>query len=316
MPTLVEVIASTNSWLNIIVGLFIYIFGILGNCLNIYVFTRPVYRNTTSVMYLVAFSIASCIQILHTLSPRIISDGFLIPVVKSNTLYCQFRNTISSTASLCAISYPCWASFNQYISTSRNPILRIQWSSKRFTYHAIFATVLFWVIVFLPLGIFSQAISNNCTYSNSYISIIYTYVVNPIAYSVLPTILFTYFNISIINNLRVAPITVVSNTNKRLQRQVQRMLVSQLIILILSGSPFVIQSVYSVATISVSKEPNRIAIESLIGHITRFTFYLNFVSAFYIYVIMSKEFRKVVRKTFSKEVTIATHASIVVNPHA
>lgn len=312
MTSLVDIFTLISIWLNILVGLSLFIFGIGGNCLIIYVFTRPIYRNTTSVIYLVAFSVASCIQIIHTLGPRILSDGFQVPIVKSNILYCQFRNIISSTASLCAISYPCWASFDQLILTSRNAATRLQWSSKRFAYRTIAATALFWFIVDLPLGIFTTAIGSVCTYSNSIVTIIYSYIIIPLVYGIIPTILFAYVNIRIVNNLRIAPIAIVSNTNKRMSKQVQRMLVPQLIVLILSGFPFAIQTVYATATAYTPKDATRVAIEPLIGHITRLLFYLNFVSAFYIYVVMSKEFRKVVKNLVYKQNIVSAHASVVV----
>jgi len=75
-------------------------------------------------------------------------------------------------------------------------------------------------------------------------------------------------------------------------KQVQRMLVPSLSILILSGIPFAIQTLYSTATALIMKNANRLAIENLLGQITRLLFYLNYVSSFYIYISMSNEFRK------------------------
>lgn len=294
MANLSDTLASVIIWLNIIAGIFLFLFGILGNCGNIYVFTRLVYRKTNAGIYLLAASISSIIQIIHVLLPRILSDGFQIPIVKSNVRYCQCRFIIAGMASLCAISYPCWASFDQYISTSRNANRRTRWSSKRFVCLSIVLTILFWFIFFLPGTIYSHATTNFCYINQRLISGIYSYGFVPFGYFFLPVILLLYFNIGIVKNLCDTPVLIVTNTNKRMARQVHRMLVPQLIILLVSGLPFISHTLYSAITESMVKDSDRLAIESLIGHITRLLFYLNFVSSFYVHMLTSSEFRKII----------------------
>ena len=68
-------------WLNIIAGSLLFIFGVIGSLLTIYVFTRPTFQNASSVRYLLAGSIASLVQLIHTLLPRILTDGFDISSV-------------------------------------------------------------------------------------------------------------------------------------------------------------------------------------------------------------------------------------------
>ena len=314
MTDLSNTLASAVVWLNIIVGIFILIFGIVGNLGNIYVFTRPTGRNTNTTFYLLAASVASYIQILHTLVPRILSDGFQISIVQSNDRYCQSRFIISGVASLSAISYPCWASFDQFICTSRNAIRRIRWSSKRFVYQTIFLTVLLWSIIFLPGSISSRASANTCIVNNRILTDIYSYGTTPLGYCILPITFLTYFNIGIVKNLGDAPVVIVNNTSRRMAKQVHRMLVPQLIILILSGLPFATQTLYSVATASTVKSEDRVAIENLIGHITRLLFYLNYISAFYIYILTSSEFKKIVQNIFRKQVVPSLHGSVLAIP--
>ncbi|CAF1512019.1 unnamed protein product, partial [Adineta steineri] len=74
--------------LMIIIGIFMYVFGTIGNLLNIYVFyiwsrskkhTRKSsnsYRTSNSSLYLLTASIGNLILILYPLSTRIIFDGF------------------------------------------------------------------------------------------------------------------------------------------------------------------------------------------------------------------------------------------------
>jgi hypothetical protein len=97
-------------------------------------------------------------------------------------------------------------------------------------------------------------------------------------------------------------------------RQVLRMLVPQLIILIASGLPFTIETLYSAATMLIKKGSNQQAIENLIVTITRLLFYLNYISSFYIYTLMSNEFRRIVFDLFDKETEIFPHGTPAVIP--
>jgi hypothetical protein len=192
---------------------------------------------------------------------------------------------------------------------------RSKWSSKRFAYRAIFFTIPFWFIIYFPNSIYTRALGSTCISNNIIAIYIYLFVITPIVYIILPIIFITYFNIGIVKNLRVASVVSVSNTNKRMAKQVRRMLMPQLIILILSGLPFAIQTIYNAATITIVKDADRIAIETLIGHITRLLFYLNYVSSFYINMLMSNEFRKIVRNLFRRQSIGPQQATAVVIPN-
>jgi hypothetical protein len=309
MSDIVDNIALTIHLLNIIIGLLLFTFGIIGNFLSIFILTRRTFRNAPSVRYLMASSTANFIQLAQTLLPRILSDGFGIPIVKSNTQYCQARSIVAATATLCSLSYPCWASFDQFACTSQNAATRHNWTSKRFVYRAIFSTIIFWLIFYLPTNIATQAVGESCIGTNTIITYIYGFGVTPLAYSVFPIVAICYFNIGIVRNLRASRVTGLVQLNDRLARQVRRMLLPQLILLIISGIPFSIQTIYSLVTASIQKDPVRSAIENLILTIVRLLFYLNYACSFYIYIIMSSEVRKEFKKLFWKTNTILPQAT-------
>ncbi|CAF0893376.1 unnamed protein product [Rotaria sordida] len=292
MSDIVTNLILSTRWLNIIIGIPLFIFGIIGNILTIWIFTRPRFRHTSSVRYLIACSVANFIQLAQTLLPRILTEGFKIPLIKSNSDYCKARGYIAGVATLCSLSFPCWASFDHFISTSRNATTRKYWTSKQFVYCAIFATILFWLIVQLPIVIFTRANGESCITTNIIHTYIQSYGITPLVYSILPMTAVICFNIGIVKNLRRSRVISFTNMNTRLARQVRRMLIPQLIILVLSGIPFSIHSIYSLATISMKKSLIQNAIESVILHTVRLLFYLNYVCSFYIYYIMSSEIRR------------------------
>ena len=97
----------------IVAGILVYIFGLIGNALNIYVFAvwcrssrRPncIHRNnytSNSAFYLLVSSCANFIQIVYPVLTRILFDGFQLPKTKSNQLItCQLRYYVLHTSDL------------------------------------------------------------------------------------------------------------------------------------------------------------------------------------------------------------------------
>lgn len=304
MNTIVEDLILTSRLLNIFIGVPMFILGIVGNLLLMFIFTRSKFRYVSSVQYLLASTVTNSIQLLQTLLPRILSEGFAIALVKSNSSYCKVRNYIAAVVSLCSIFYLCWASFDQFISTSRNAHTRSSWTSKKFVIIAVFSTFIFLLIVHIPVIVFTEAIGESCTITNIFCIYVYAYGITPFTYTLFPMIIITYCSIGIVRNLKRSRFVGVIQMNKYLARQVRRMLIPQLIILIISGIPHSIQTVYSVATMSIEKHPIRIAVENVILNTVRLLFYLNYVGSFYIYVLMSSEIRHDFKKLFCQRTNI------------
>lgn len=63
----------------------------------------------------------------------------------------------------------------------------------------------------------------------------------------------------------------------------------------ISSIPYGIQFIYAVVTVNISKDQYRQAQEHLFLQITRLSYYVNFISAFYIYFIASEQIRSLVR---------------------
>ncbi|CAF1521355.1 unnamed protein product, partial [Rotaria sordida] len=103
----------------IVAGILMYVFGIIGNILNICVFTKwcrskkkPKYsyccRTSNSSLYLLGSSIANLIVIIYPLSTRILLDGYKYHVKESNAfLLCKLRYFILHTFDLTSLTCVC-----------------------------------------------------------------------------------------------------------------------------------------------------------------------------------------------------------------
>ncbi|UJR07946.1 hypothetical protein I4U23_012225 [Adineta vaga] len=298
MSSTVEIINDVSRWLNYVLAIPMISFGIIGAILTIILFMeqRSFHRNPT-IIYLLAGAIMTAIHLPSIYFQSILVDGFDLGLFNTNEMACRERNYLFYVTTVAAISYPCWAAFDQYASTHRQASFRYFYSSIQFARLAIFGTVIFWAIVYSPLIFISRSIDGNCIILNGPLRIIHAFVLTPIVFIMGPIVLITGFTLGTIRNLRS---TAFAYRHDRLTKQIRRMLIPQLIILAIFGVPFGINSVYDDITNQIPKDPLRKAIEHLIAQITRLIYHVIFVSTFYIYLYMSTEMRKLMMRVFIK----------------
>ena len=280
--------------LNIVVGTIIFVLGTVGTILIGSIFlTQQAFRQNTCIHYLLAGLVANLLLLVNVLLPRILTDGFALPLYTENEIFCRQRLYMSAAGSLCAIYFPCWAAFDQYASTSRAVSFRQRWSSVKFARQAIIVTILVSVVIPLPHLIFNGITRGICMGISRPFNQFNAYVYIPLFHGLIPVVTISFFTSSIIRNLRVRS---NCNSSNHLARQLRRMLFPQLIIIVVSSVPFGIQAAYATITADTKKDAVQLAIEQLLFHIARLLFYCNYIGSFYIYILMSSEVRKSLRR--------------------
>jgi len=276
--------------MNIIIGMLMFILGMIGSILIGLIFlTQRKFRTNSCIHYLLAGIISNVLMLINVLLPRIFADGFALPMYNANEFFCRERLYISSVASICAIYFPCWATFDQYASSSRNPIFRQRWSSIKFAHRAILITFLISIIIHIPHLIWNGIINGICMGLTIECNKFNAFVFVPIFYGLAPIILISFFTLNLRKNVRL---TINLRSRNYRAKQIRRMLIPQLIVLAISGLPFSIQAAYAMGTSHINKDLRRRSIENLIYHIVRLLFYSNYFCTFYIYAFMSSEVRK------------------------
>ncbi|CAF2362791.1 unnamed protein product [Rotaria sp. Silwood2] len=279
--------------LNYVFAIPFLILGIMGSLLTVIVFTRKrsFWRNTT-ITYLLAGAIVTGIHLPTIYIQMILVYGFNTSLMNTNVAACREHTYLRYVTTVAAISFPCWASFDQYASTSRRVAFRNRWSSLRVARIIVVCNILFWIVIYIPV-IFSTAIRHGvCTFVPGSYTTFNTYVFTPLVYCIGPITVVTYCTRGTIKNLRS---TIIRNTHERLTKQVRAMLFPQLMILAISGIPFGFQGVYLDITSYVEKDHFRIAVENFAGQVILIFYHFNYVFTFYIYVFMSSEVRKIIQ---------------------
>ena len=299
MSSAVMTINSVSRWLNYLLAIPMITLGILGAILTVLVFIgQPSYRRNSTVTYLLAGAIITAIHLPSVYLQNILIDGFSLGLFNTNDIACRERNYLFYVTSVAAISFPCWAAFDQYASTSREASFRNRWNSMRVVRLVIVGTILFWGIIYFPMVFLSASVNGVCIIVDGVFKIFHSYILTPIIFIFGPFTLITGFTLGTMRNLRSMIFTKRQN---RLTKQVRRMLIPQLIVLAMCGIPFGIESVYKDATSKVLKDSLRKAIEQLFGQIIRLIYHITFVSTFYIYLYMSNDMRRMFIQFWKKK---------------
>ncbi|CAF0783129.1 unnamed protein product [Adineta steineri] len=314
--------------LNIYLGLFMFIFGLIGSCWNILIFRHYSLRLSSYCTYILILSIASLIQLLFNLSDRIIDQGFGIHWTIYNIAWCKLRYYIAQCTSLIALSCLVYSSIDRFFSTCH----QIKWRRLNSVYIAkqiCLFTILFWMIITIPTLIYIKPIqltTDHCVCQSSSLiwSKIIIYFFNLCCYGIFPWVFMSLFgfltwkNTRQIRNHRVGVISTMNLTRMaRFDDQLASMLFLQIIICIISSIPFCIQNIYYCLTQTISTNLYRQAQENLFFQIAYLIFYFNYISTFYSNYLSSNIFRHVSkevlmnlckkREDVSREITMINH---------
>ncbi|CAF1407252.1 unnamed protein product [Rotaria sordida] len=267
-------INTISRWLNYLLAIPMISLGFIGAILTTIIFTRQkLFRHNSTIIYLLAGAIMTAIHLPSIYLQSILVDGFGLGVFNTNDIACRERNYLFYVTTVAAISFPCWASFNQYAITCREASFRNRWSSIRVIRLVIIGTVIFWAIIYFPLIFISNSVNGICVLVDGPFQIFHSYILTPLVFIIGPITLITIFTLGTIRNLRS---TTLQNRHDRLEKQIRRMLIPQLIILAIFGIPFGIDCIYQDITSKVQKDVLRKAIERLFSQITRLVYHVIF----------------------------------------
>ena len=218
--------------LNYVFAIPMLILGIIGSVLIIIVFTqKQAFRRNTSMTYLLAGAIITGIHLPTIYIQMILVYGFHVSLMNTNESACREHTYLRYVTTVAAISFPCWAAFDQYINTSRDAHTRNRFGSLRFARLAIICTVIFWILIYIPVLFYTGIINGVCNFIPGAYTKFNTYVFTPLVYCLVPAGVITYSTLGIVKNLRI---NTIHTSHERLAQQVRAMLMPQLMILAIS----------------------------------------------------------------------------------
>jgi hypothetical protein len=159
----------------IYIGFLILISGLIGNTLNIIIFTSlKTFRQTSCALYLTAASFANILHLLANLLSRILITGYNTDLTKTSTVLCKLRQYVATIAPLMALSCMCFATVDQFAS------LTIRWrhfSQRHVACRLVTVAMIFWCLTNIPVIIYQynyfSSTTNQwtCAITNTYFAI-------------------------------------------------------------------------------------------------------------------------------------------------
>ncbi|CAF0900776.1 unnamed protein product [Adineta ricciae] len=321
-----ETLYFVSQQLNIYWGLTMFILGIIGAIWNILTFHHHTLRSSSYCTYLRFASVASLIQILFSLSDRIIYAGFDIPWTATNVAWCKIRYFSAHCTSLNALSFLVFSAIDRFFSTCDE----IKWrrlNCASVAKRVCIFTIVFWTILTIPTLVYAKPVQiklnrYSCENTSWIWSQIAVFFFSLCCYGIFPWFFMSLFGFLTWKNLRrihhrricIASSGIVTR-KARIDDQLASMLFLQIFICILSSIPFCSQNIYSSVTRTMDKTELRQAQEYLYLQIARLAFYFNYISTFYVNYLSSAIFRQVsrqvLRNLFKNKENLSRQATMV-----
>ena len=242
MSTIIDSRQQTQADIPMYFGLCISILGILGNLLNILVFTTlKSFRETTCAVYLIVTSIYNLGQSLSVFFIILMNSFKLFSL--TSTIFCKIRFSGPQYFTLVSQTCMCLAAIDQFLSRTRYR----NWSSIRSAYYHIAFSCILWFIHSIVTFIFYDFDGTLCIITNIHFLKYFTYFYLPILLGFLPLIIISVFTLLAIYKHMTntdRPIDIVRFSR---DRQLTAMVFIHDLIMIITLIPFVSSFVYSLA---------------------------------------------------------------------
>jgi hypothetical protein len=222
------------------------ILGTIGNILNLLIFTRPTLLRSPCTFYLLAASIDNILVIYTSLLTRLLAGGYAIDVTIISNFMCKLRYYPGYIFFALSPYFSILACFDRYCSSSSS-VTRRSWSNKKTAKRLIFGAIILACLLYVHMGIFFQVNKTSTGLScytqpgayNLFYRIFYLVI-----YCMLPSFCMGLLCVLTLKNIRqqarrIQPtLTQGSESLRRIDRQMIRMLFSQVLTQLCSVLPF------------------------------------------------------------------------------
>jgi hypothetical protein len=191
---------------NIYGGFFVFLIGMIGNILNIIIFTSlKTFRETSAAFYMNVTSAVNIFQLVVGLLSRILITGYNIDPTKTSSFICKARQYTLITTMLIAFTCMCFAAMDQFLlSTNRwRHLCNFQLAS-RLIIIGFIVCLLHGILVFYFQDLYpsSETGEISCSTINISYSIYYSLFLFPVLLGFLPLIIRISFGFLAFINVR------------------------------------------------------------------------------------------------------------------
>ncbi|CAF1930123.1 unnamed protein product [Rotaria magnacalcarata] len=280
---------------NIYGGFFVFSIGVIGNVLNIIIFSSlKTFREMSSTFYMTVTSAVNIFQLIFGLLTRILINGYNIDPTKTSSFMCKARQFILITTMLIVFTCMCFAAIDQFLLLT-NPwrhLCNLQLAS-RLVIIAFIVSFLHGIPVILFQDLYPPLVTGqtSCSFTSIGYSIYYSRFLFPILLGILPLTVRITFGVLAFVNVRGLHNRQVPIVRLERDKQLTAMVLVEVAIDVIVSLPY---SIYNYFYTSAVTFPDQISVaeNQFISSVTRIIFYGNFSLPFYIYCCVSSRFHR------------------------
>ena len=298
------------------VPIFVFIFGIVGNCLNVFVLGQRALRTNPSSVCFIVSSIAGIFVIISGLISRMMA-GYNADLTLTVGWICKIRNFVLYSSRTVVLWMILSATIDRWLSSSID-VHRRQLSNMKNVRRCIIVIIVYAIVINTPYFYCYEAnlsgTMRGC-YGSTYACRIATDLIYSIGTVQLPLLVMFRFGLLIIKNVYATQNRIRNDTNRtsvnmtrvsqhskpgapskrRVNQQLLKMLLLQVAILFLFACPHSIQKVYASVAPSLPSQSLEYAIQNLIFNILTLLAFISSGLPFYIFTLAGGHlFRKTV----------------------
>ncbi|CAF0748802.1 unnamed protein product [Adineta steineri] len=298
-PTLTTIQTQITLYANSIV----VILGDIGNIFIIIIFLRQ-HQNTCS-MYLISAAIFNTLYLTFNRLVQIYPFYYRDETIRAFFL-CKIRSYLPTVIGQIAKTMVVFACIDRYMITSEHANFRAFSTPKRAKYFILFS-IIFWTLFASHIAIMSTIVNGQCVTSGIYSTIFSIFVIifigsaPPITMGI--CVYLTYRNMKRIHG-RIQPvINTISEGNSNIRQRDRDLLiivVNEVFLYVLTASlyPLILMETMITTYTMSNKSALHLQIETFILNIAYLLLFVNSGVPFYIYLLLSKSFRRDFKQLF------------------
>ena len=254
--TIINILNTINTNLNIYFGFFILITGIFGQICNVIVFTTlKTFRETTCAFYLTVVSVANFAQALPLLLRVLTSFNVN---VSGSAIFCKLRFFSAQYCFLIYLTSMCLATIDQFLSMTKYR----HWNNMRLARAQIIFACIFWFIHGIFTFIYYDSNQYTCIITNAVFAKYFAYFYSVILLGFVPVTIMITFSLMAFFKIRTTAVRQqVNHIRLSRDRQLTTMTLFHVLSTVIFITPYASYNVYSLginATESIQIVRNRL----------------------------------------------------------
>jgi hypothetical protein len=240
-------------------GFFFLLIGIVGNGMNIFIFsTVHGYRTTPCTFYFLIASIVNMFYILINFTTRIAGAISGVDFTTISITWCKIRQFFIVALSLITLTCSCLATIDQFLTISRSVRLR-RCSKIEWAHRIILVVIIVWFLHAIPCLLFYDIlpVTNKCGITNA-VYVIYNRIYLLGLLCIIPITIMAIFGYLTYRNIRQTRVLAEQNADG----QLARMTLFQVLLVAFCLIPYSSNSAYGLITGNVAKDANRLLKEN------------------------------------------------------